>query len=97
MSSFTKNTVLLTPMTTVMLSGVKVIPSCFAFESCIPGGMMISTAQAGRTKVLVDEVVDWEEDVVELVDFAAEEPGHVDIALEELVVVTLEVLLEVGE
>jgi hypothetical protein len=80
-----------------MLSGVKVIPSCCAFESCIPGGMMISTAPAGRTKALVDDVVDWEEDAVELADFVVEEPGDEDVVLEELVVVTLEVLLEVAE
>jgi hypothetical protein len=42
--------VLFTPITTVMLTGRKVMFSCFAFASCMPGGMIISEEHGGRTK-----------------------------------------------
>jgi hypothetical protein len=56
-----------------MFTGVKVMSSCWAFGSCIPGGMIISEAPFGKTKPLVvEEVLLEEEEAFELDDIVLE-------------------------
>lgn len=91
-SAFTKKTVLFTPITTVRLSGSKVM-RFVALAVWMPGGMIISTAPAGRTKVLLDEVV--EEAVVVVVVMELDEPVELDG--DEVVCEELEMSVEVED
>src|SRR5271169_76527 len=83
-SALTKNTVLLTPITTTRFSGMNVSLFC-ALALSMPGGMIISEAPGGKTNVHLCEL---ELVLVEHVEV------EVDVAV---VTVELEVMLVVVE